>query len=111
LQQASPISGGMEGRRREEKDRQGAGSGLGPWSLILGLADGALLAKLGPAPRLARLLVILALTQFFLDTTSFQQLFEAAQGEANRFSVVDTHPQGHSALLFFSPFPLLGKIT
>jgi len=33
-----------------------------------------------------------ALAEFFLETTSFDKLLEAAQGRTNRFTVVDAHP-------------------
>src|SRR5262249_5359845 len=40
----------------------------------LGLADGALLAQLGPAPRLARLFVVFSLPQLFLNAAALEQL-------------------------------------
>jgi hypothetical protein len=67
--------------------------------LILGFSNRALLAQLCPATGFTRLFVVLALSQLFLDAASLQQLLKAAQGQANRLSIVNTHPQGHSALL------------
>lgn len=66
------------------------GSGL--TSAVLGFADGALLAQLGPAACLARLLVILSLAQLFLNPAAFEQLLEAPKGQADRLSFVDAHP-------------------
>src|SRR5262249_29812346 len=64
--------------------------------LQFALANGALFAQLGPAARLAGLLVVLTLAQFLLEPAALQQLLEAAQGRTNRFSVMDTHPQWHT---------------
>src|SRR5262245_16152436 len=62
----------------------------------LALADGALLAQLGAAARLARLFVVLALAQLLGESAPLQQFLKAAQGRANRFPVVDAHPQRHA---------------
>src|SRR5947209_859595 len=109
-----PHRSGREGWRNKEGEavpanrclaavcwlwRRAARSGLALGQLCLGLADGALLAQLGAAAGLARLLVILPLAQLLLDSASFQQLLEAAQGQPNRFSVMNAHPQRHSVLL------------
>src|SRR6266849_4560736 len=59
------------------------------------LADGTLFAKFGAATRLAWLLVVFPLSQFFLDPAPLQQFLEAAQGKANWLSIVDAHPQRH----------------
>lgn len=75
--------------------------------LMLRFADRALLAQLGPTTGLARLLVVLSLAQLLLDAGAFQKLFEPAKGQSDRFSVVNTHPQGHSVLLS-ADFPLRG---
>src|SRR5262249_54499800 len=72
------------------------GSGLASGLLRLGLADGTLLAKLGAAAGLARLLVVLSLSQLLLDAAALQQFLETAQGQSDRFPVMNTHPQGHS---------------
>src|SRR5579885_349769 len=61
------------------------------------LADGALLAQLGAAPGFAGLLVELALAQFLGEAAPLEQLLEAAQGGADRFAVVDAHPQRHAS--------------
>jgi len=61
-----------------------------------GFANGTLLAQLSATSCLTRLLVILAFSQFFLNTTSFEEFLEPAQGQVNGFSVVDTHPQRHA---------------
>src|SRR5579862_8455063 len=55
-------------------------------------ANGALFAQLGATAGFARLLVILAFPQLFLNATAFEQFLEAAQGQANRLSFVNTHP-------------------
>jgi len=57
-----------------------------------GFADRILLAKFGPAANFARLLIVLALAELLMQTTPFQELFEPAQGRANRLLVVDAHP-------------------
>src|SRR5262249_61447006 len=59
----------------------------------LAFADGVLLAQLGPATDLARLFVMIVFAQFLGDTAAFEQLFEAAQGGADWFPVVDSHFQ------------------
>jgi hypothetical protein len=59
---------------------------------ILGLADGALLAELGSAADLARLLIVLPLAKFLLQTTAFQELFESSKCCTDGFPVVDAHP-------------------
>src|SRR5262249_32657173 len=59
----------------------------------LAFADGVLLAQLGPATDLARLFVMIVFAQFLGDSAAFEQLFEAAQGGADWFAVVDSHLQ------------------
>src|SRR5205814_10004632 len=60
---------------------------------LTGLADGALLAQLGPTTDFARLLVVLALAQLLLQPTPLQEFLEPAQGRRDRFPVMHTHPQ------------------
>jgi hypothetical protein len=60
--------------------------------LHAGLADGTLLAELGPAADFARLFVMFALAEFFLQATAFQKFLEPAKGRAYRLSIVHTHP-------------------
>jgi hypothetical protein len=61
----------------------------------LPLTNGAGLPKLRAASRFARLFVIFAFPQFFLNAASLQQFLEPAQSQADRLSFVNTHPQGH----------------
>src|SRR5205085_603438 len=82
-------SGPRNGRRARGR-RAGRASGLARAGL--GLADGALLAQFGPAAGLTRLLVVLALAQLLLNAAALQQFLEAAQGQADRLSVVNAHP-------------------
>src|SRR5262249_43852914 len=51
------------------------------------LADGALLAQLGPAANLTGLFVMLALAKLLGQAAPLQQFLEAAQGGADRFPV------------------------
>jgi hypothetical protein len=51
-----------------------------------------LLAGLGTAARLGRLLVILPATHLPLDATSLQEFPETAHGRADWFSFVNSHP-------------------
>jgi hypothetical protein len=37
-----------------------------------------------------------ALAELLDEATSLQQFFETAQGRADRFLVVDTHPKNHA---------------
>src|SRR5262245_41470803 len=60
------------------------------------LADGALLAQLGAAADLARLLVMFTLAELLGKAAAFEQLLEAAQGRPDGFPVVNAHPKGHS---------------
>jgi len=59
------------------------------------LADGAQLAQLGAPPRLTGLLVVFPLAQLLGQAAPLEQLLEAAQGRADRLTVVDAHPQRH----------------
>jgi hypothetical protein len=60
-----------------------------------GLADRVLATGFLPTAGLAWLLVILVSAQFALHPTSLDQLLEATQRRANRFPIVNTHPQTH----------------
>jgi hypothetical protein len=55
-------------------------------------ADGTLLPQLGTAAGFAGLFVILSLAELFLNAAAFEQLLKAPQGQADRFSLVNTHP-------------------
>jgi hypothetical protein len=57
-----------------------------------GFADGVLLAKLGSPPKLAWLFVVFAFAKLFVQTASFEQLFETAKGGTDGFFVVNAHP-------------------
>ena len=73
------------------------------WS-ALGLTDGGELAELGAAAKFTRLFVVLALSQFFLQTAALEQFLEATHGGRNRLSIVNSHPQRHKLyLLFYAP--------
>src|SRR5207302_4443957 len=54
-----------------------SGGSLLAWSsLVLGFADGALLAKLGAAADFARFFVVFALAEFLLQTAALQKFLE-----------------------------------
>jgi hypothetical protein len=64
----------------------------------------AQLAQLRSPPQLAWFLVVLPPAQLLEHAGSLQQLLEAAQGRADRLTVVDAHPQRHGcSWLGFSP--------
>src|SRR4051794_28758288 len=65
--------------------------------LLARLAGGLLLAELGPAAQLARLLVVLVRPQLLLHAAAFDEFLEPAQGETDRLFLVDTHSQAHSS--------------
>src|SRR5437764_14428493 len=53
--------------------------------LFPGLAGGLLLAEPGPAPQLARLLVVLVGAELFLHSATFDQLLEPTQCQRDWF--------------------------
>jgi hypothetical protein len=58
----------------------------------LGLADRTLFAQFRTTPGFARFFVVFAFSQLLLDSTAFKQFLEASQSQANRLSVMNTHP-------------------
>ena len=64
-----------------------------------GLADSDELAKLRSPADFARLFVVLALTEFFLQTTAFEEFLESAESRADGFSIMDTHSQRHTEIV------------
>jgi len=48
-------------------------------------------AKMRAAADFTRLFIILTLAELLGDTAAFKQFFEAAQGRANRFAIMDPH--------------------
>jgi hypothetical protein len=53
-------------------------------------------AEAGAAAEFAGFLVVLMGAKFFLHAAALQELFEAAQRQADRFLVMNPHTQGHS---------------
>jgi hypothetical protein len=102
LQPIPPREGGSERAHAVAASRDFIGATLpaaASWPCgwrYLGLADGALLADLGPPPLLAGLHVELALAQLLGDPAALQEFLEAAQGQANGFALVDAHSQRHA---------------
>jgi hypothetical protein len=64
--------------------------------LCFGLAYGALLAQLRAAADFAWFLVMFSFTQLAGQAAALEQFLEAAQSRANRFAVMDTHPERHT---------------
>src|SRR5262245_66186343 len=62
-----------------------------------GLADAGPAAGPLPAPRLARLLVVLVRPQFLLHPAPLDEFLEPSQGCPDRLPVVDPHPQSHAS--------------
>src|SRR5262249_36491567 len=83
------------GRRNRRRNQATFPEALRLADAGLGFADGALLAQFRAPPRLTGLFVILAFAEFFLNPASLQQLLEPAQGQSDRLSFVNTHPQRH----------------
>jgi len=67
------------------------------------LANRAELSQFRSATEFAGLFVVLVLTEFFLQATTFEQFLETTKGGTNGLAIVYTHSDGHTPVLSTSP--------